>query len=473
MLALAKYFAGKTYWAKDIIFLVGDHELVGIQAWLAAYHDMGRNPLSVLDYGTLEAVSGPIQAAVNLEIHSTKTSRLEIKIEGLNGQLVNLDLFNVAVELATRESVTPTFHGYSHSYQGSEWETWKQHAATIGAMMMAQGITLPTGAHGLFQKYAIQALTLEGIERTATGADSSYVPVSLLQLGRVIEGVFRSLNNLLERINRSYWFYLLPSTRRYVSIGFYMIPFALMALPLILKALQLYLALTSGSESSKSEKRAPSSAHGRATTLLDAFPTAFVSHALGLILLSIPFLVERYGHVISSSAEAKDLIYYSLVTFSTVFMFNPLIRIRKSSDLKLKSQKSVALLNLALMLSCLALVNISLALGLTLIYVPVTCVLSLKSSGAPLSPLATLKKYVDAVLLLLLHPLSINFLCLLGMSIVYDPDQSPVTHSVRAYEAQRKVILFYIEDWYIYGNWTYFFATAFLFPVWFQFWLVI
>ena len=28
-----------TYWAKDIIFLLTEHEEIGMQAWLSAYHD--------------------------------------------------------------------------------------------------------------------------------------------------------------------------------------------------------------------------------------------------------------------------------------------------------------------------------------------------------------------------------------------------------------------------------------------------
>ena len=130
MISLAKYFSSKNYWAKDIIFLIADHEMVGTQAWLNAYHDMDQS--EVLNHGKLEAVSGAIQGAVNLEIHSHKMSRIDIKIEGLNGQLPNLDLFNVAVELATRESVTPTFHGLSHPYSGQPMEVWKQYATSIG-----------------------------------------------------------------------------------------------------------------------------------------------------------------------------------------------------------------------------------------------------------------------------------------------------------------------------------------------------
>ena len=40
MLALAKFFATKHYWAKDLVFLVADKELVGVQSWLNAYHGL-------------------------------------------------------------------------------------------------------------------------------------------------------------------------------------------------------------------------------------------------------------------------------------------------------------------------------------------------------------------------------------------------------------------------------------------------
>ena len=40
--------------------------------------------------------------------------------------------------------------------------------------------------------------------------------------GRVVEGVFRSLNNLLEHLHQSFFFYLLMQTNRFVSIGSYL-----------------------------------------------------------------------------------------------------------------------------------------------------------------------------------------------------------------------------------------------------------
>lgn len=51
----------------------------------------------------------------------------------------------------------------------------------------------------------------------------------------------RSLNNLLERFHQSFFFYLLPSPTRYVSIGVYMPPFMIMSCGLVLSAVSLWL----------------------------------------------------------------------------------------------------------------------------------------------------------------------------------------------------------------------------------------
>jgi glycosylphosphatidylinositol transamidase len=415
-----------------------------MQSWLNAYHHIDKS--SVLDHGILESRSGPIQAAINLEIHSEITSRIDIKIEGLNGQLPNLDLFNVAVELCTRESITPTFHGHSQPMESDKYELWKEYATTTGSMMISQGITLPTGAHGLFQRFSIQAITLEAPE--ISSKKSSYINVSLLQMGRLVEGIFRSLNNLLEKFNRSYYFYLLPSTRRYISIGYYMIPFGFIAIPLVLNALNLYLKSLEGTTDSSE-------------SLWNCLPLNFICHALGLIALLVPIFIEKFPNLMVNY-QTQDIVYYTLLTLSLLFIINPLMR---ANSLNSKSRKCVALLNIALLMCCLSLVNISLAFALTLIYVPIACITGISCAKS--------YKLLNSLMLLLIHPLAISLFCLFGMSLWYSSDTPIITHLVRALEAQKKVILFYIEDWYIYGNWTYLFGCSFLLPLWLQLWYIL
>lgn len=54
------YFSEQVYWAKDLIFLVTEHEQLGAQAWLQAYHRT-QSGAGVLNHGDLEGRAGAIQ----------------------------------------------------------------------------------------------------------------------------------------------------------------------------------------------------------------------------------------------------------------------------------------------------------------------------------------------------------------------------------------------------------------------------
>lgn len=54
------YFSEASYWARDIIFLVTEHEQLGIEAWLEAYHSTSSSS-SAINFGQLDARAGAIQ----------------------------------------------------------------------------------------------------------------------------------------------------------------------------------------------------------------------------------------------------------------------------------------------------------------------------------------------------------------------------------------------------------------------------
>lgn len=58
----------------------------------------------------LEARAGSIQAAINLEVLANRISGFDLRVEGLNGQLPNLDLFNLAARLCRVEGFTVMLH---------------------------------------------------------------------------------------------------------------------------------------------------------------------------------------------------------------------------------------------------------------------------------------------------------------------------------------------------------------------------
>lgn len=70
-------FAEEKYWAKDIIFLVTEHEQLGMQAWLEAYHSVSCGKRGTINYGDLHGRAGAIQAAINLELHDINIGKLK------------------------------------------------------------------------------------------------------------------------------------------------------------------------------------------------------------------------------------------------------------------------------------------------------------------------------------------------------------------------------------------------------------
>ncbi|GBP11123.1 Males-absent on the first protein [Eumeta japonica] len=99
----------KNYWAKDIIFLVTEQEQLGMHAFLEAYFNKeiyeNTDKNTFLNYGKLPARVGALQAALNIEVQDLDIDYIDVKIEGLNGQLPNLDMFNLVQRITTREGL--------------------------------------------------------------------------------------------------------------------------------------------------------------------------------------------------------------------------------------------------------------------------------------------------------------------------------------------------------------------------------
>ncbi|XP_053571948.1 glycosylphosphatidylinositol anchor attachment 1 protein [Bombina bombina] len=226
LLALASYFRGQIYWAKDIIFLVNEHDLIGMEAWLEGYHDVN---VTEVKSSVMVGRAGAIQAAVSLEMSSDVVTSFDVVVEGLNGQLPNLDMVNLFNAFCQKNKLLCTIQG---KLQRNDYDTFPGYVHNLETMMLMvlkQGSGRPQGDHGLFLRYHIEAITLRGI--------NSFRPYKYdtSTVGKTIEGMFRKLNNLSERLHQSYFFYLLPSLSRFVSIGIYMPAIGFIILILILR----------------------------------------------------------------------------------------------------------------------------------------------------------------------------------------------------------------------------------------------
>ncbi|KAJ7338273.1 hypothetical protein JRQ81_011028 [Phrynocephalus forsythii] len=474
MLALASYFRGQIYWAKDIIFLVNEHDLIGMEAWLEAYHDV--NVTEVHSSGMLGR-AGAIQAAISLELSSDVITSFDVAVEGLNGQLPNLDLVNLFYSFCQKNGLLCTIQG---KLQRSEWDSLPAylHALqTLLLMMLKQGSGRPQGDHGLFLRYHIEAITVRGIN------SFRQYKFDMGMMGITLEGMFRKLNNLLERLHQSYFFYLLPSLSHFVSIGVYM-P-ALGFLILILEgrgllvpcvsldslpsphALDLWMKLSrfdtdpDGQCCDGQQGPPPAAVEEPRPSLLTLVPPLLICHATGLALYFVPILGQHVAtqHFPVSESEAVVLTVIAIYVAGLALPHNThRVLTGSGSDRGWMMLKLLALLYLAMQLGCMALINFSLGFLLAVTLVPVAAVVQ------PTGP-----KYLYTVLLVLVTPAATLLFCIF---LYQELIEYPIT-ILEGWQRFLQAIAEGLLDHHLYGSIVFPFVAFFVYPCWLLLWNVL
>jgi len=496
MFGLAKAFREHTYWAKDVIFLVTEDDMIGMQAWLSAYH---HTYSEYIIPDELLGKSGSIQAALNLEIGTEKLSHVDLHIEGLNGQLPNLDLVNTVTRLCRHEAIIPTLHKRSDYHSLESFNGFLYSLKTMLLLMTQLASGSPSANHGLFHRYSIEAVTLQGIKMKGTKNLFGF-----REIGRVIEGVCRSLNNLLERFHQSFFFYILPSVERYASIGIYMPPFGILALPVVIKALSLWLSCRGVAHGSSSEdvkksieeelatsntgaceitQHLSEQNHSPVTEEKDFSSLSQLYNFKGYIMLSVLFgAVAYYGgnifiavskqmHVSASSGLTVGIIMLHVIV--VVFPFLPFSKYATSlhpetsqhdegSDMCIL--KSVALLAFGVLLGTTAVVNISLSFFIAVISIPVLV------SGEPKS--YRFLKIIKQLLLLLVSPVAVCGMAItVHVLITQKPASLPLSIDV-VFMNVKNAIMLSLTQLNLLDNWTYGLVSFAYFPCWALFWFV-
>lgn len=226
VLTLARYFKRWSLWSKDIIFLFTPDSIAGPQAWVDAYHD-AHDPRGGV--ASLPIKSGLLQGAIALDFAKEgRFKSVHIIYDGINGQLPNLDLINSVNNIAGGQM------GMGVAIQ-EMWHHDDKYPTRLRTMlrgMMKQGLGLASGPHSSFIPYHVDAVTLQPF---GDGWQDE------MAMGRVVEGAFRSLNNLLEHLHQSFFFYLLMGRDRFVSIGTYLPSAMLVAANFTIMAIALWV----------------------------------------------------------------------------------------------------------------------------------------------------------------------------------------------------------------------------------------
>ena len=95
----------------------------------------GEDESNILDSGTLYGKAGNIIAAINFEIQDFDVDFNNLKIEGLNGQLPNLDLHNLVVKLSQKNGIAT---GYKMKVRDHNPDDVQGNFFNLLAMMWTQ-----------------------------------------------------------------------------------------------------------------------------------------------------------------------------------------------------------------------------------------------------------------------------------------------------------------------------------------------
>ncbi|KAI5299075.1 Glycosyl phosphatidyl inositol protein transamidase complex subunit, partial [Ascosphaera pollenicola] len=404
-LSLARYFKRWSLWSKDIIFLITPDSRAGAQAWIDAYHDM--HPPSV---DPLPLKSGSLQGAVAFEypfdhhFHS-----LHIVYDGVNGQLPNLDLFNIAVLISNGQMGIPTSlqRMYEHD------DSYNERMQTMLRGMLTQGLGYSAGLHSSFIPYHIDAITLQTI---GDGWQDE------MALGRTIESIVRSLNNLLEHLHQSFFFYILMQSNRFVSIGTYLPSAMLIAGNFTIMAIALWLKsgtpldLNSPDASKSKEVEAEVQAAANGAIAIERHMALPLTLTVGFHFLGFFFPLKIFNEIHQQHATAAFRVFSVLCTLIPIMLAVVVREKFHPTTQELALVKSFSLLLLGLFLSTLATLNFSLSLSIGLFCIPVTYVGYTESSSlnGVFRQFRTLRRCFRVLQLIALNLVSPTAVILLG-----------------------------------------------------------
>lgn len=230
---------GWSLWSKDIILVIPPDSFAGPQAWVDAYHD-AHDPSRV---DSLPIKSGALQGAIALDyVQERHFQSVHIVYDGVNGQLPNLDLINSVVHVAGGQMGMGVAlqEMYDHDNQ------YPDRLRTMLRGMLKQGLGMASGPHSSFMPYHVDAVTLQPF---GEGWQDE------MAMGRVVEGTFRSLNNLLEHLHQSFFFYLIMHKERFVSIGTYLPSAMLVAANFTIMAIALWVKSGQPEAAAAAEKK--------------------------------------------------------------------------------------------------------------------------------------------------------------------------------------------------------------------------
>ncbi|KAK0210867.1 Gaa1-like protein [Desarmillaria ectypa] len=323
VLALAGFLRQYSFWAKDLIFVISDDYLEGMQAWISAYHGVSQSNLHTND---LDLSSGVIWTALNIDYPGHSFSHLGIFHEGLNGRLPNQDLLNSFKRISKYSGGVPVilYDYMDHQEFPDQYDllpSWipasvRQHQGVKGYLYRFKNVLrhgryqargMGSGVHALFHQFRIDAFTIFALP--ATG------PHGFHAIGRIIESTLRTTNNLLERLHASFFFYIMSDPDHFLKIGLYLPSAILISVAMMFTGLSLWVE--AGWTASEDEKSIDKKWTRRKRPVLHVLAIMISAHLLGATMF---FLVNTKLFFRSWICPVAVMVMTAILPIYTMFI---------------------------------------------------------------------------------------------------------------------------------------------------------
>ncbi|KAF8163462.1 Gaa1-domain-containing protein [Crassisporium funariophilum] len=375
VLALAGFLKRYSYWAKDVVFVISDGYLDGMQAWLDAYHSSSKAELGI---EPLKLTSGVIWTALNIDYPGHSFSHLGVFFEGLNGRLPNQDLINSFERIARYTAGVPvTVYDHLEPHETSddvsrwipkfvnEFPGVKQYlyqARNVVRHVAYQANGRGSGVHGLFHQFRIDAITLFAVP--AAG------PHGFHAIGRAVESTLRTMNNLLERLHASFFFYILTGPQRFLKIGIFLPSAILISVAMMFHGLSTWVhaGWIQRPEGELKEKLDPASStqapqwEQRKRPVIGALAIMIATHLLGLVL----FTLITTPCFMRNSNTLSPILFTAIVSIPLLALGIPNVASSSVAPLSL-ILKALNLCFASTIISITTVLNFSLAASLTVV----------------------------------------------------------------------------------------------------------
>jgi GPI-anchor transamidase subunit GAA1 len=211
-ITIMQHLRTSNWLSKDVIFVVtdGQYEDEGIRAWLHQYHHImgpyGANyfffehALGLIhqNFTSTQTIrdqadfgrAGHIRGAIALDFFEENFTYLILCPEGINGKLPNLDLLNAIDRVASfgesSYTILMNVHDplvkFLHSWTAIDFRSMPVPLFQFISFVLHGASGVPTGDHGWFHMYNIDAVTLRLHTGLIPGGRGQYGPI--LRVGR-------------------------------------------------------------------------------------------------------------------------------------------------------------------------------------------------------------------------------------------------------------------------------------------------